>query len=85
METASLYRPFRVSNSPWVWLLLLVLVATMLFPMYAGLRSFHGLRTLAYEVTPGEVIIHFAFDRVRIETDQITRIYEVTPTPGHAG
>ncbi|HWI66029.1 MAG TPA: PH domain-containing protein [Symbiobacteriaceae bacterium] len=76
------FRPVQAGSPRWLWLfVVMIAVAVLSVGLLMG-QALFGRATLAYELTPAEVVIHYGSDRITvlrsaIETAQIV--------PAHTG
>lgn len=66
-----------------VRVLLVILLAAVLWPIWIAVSTTLGARTLVYEITPSEVVITYGLKKTRIDRSEITAVELIEqPTRG---
>lgn len=76
------YRPVAAQASPWLKLLVAIILLVMLLPVWAGVRAVWGVSTLRYELTRADLVIHYGPTVERIPRAAILKVTQLTPSRG---
>lgn len=68
------FHPPKTKMGWAIRLLFAILILAVLWPMWLAISTTLGARTLAYEITPAEVVITFGFKKTRIDRSEITAV-----------
>lgn len=76
------FQPAPSNVKPLLVTIVIILVVTMAFPLWIGVRTAWGMLTMSYAVTPSDVVIVFGPSRTTIPLDTVTDVYELPSTSG---
>ncbi|MDF2630478.1 MAG: hypothetical protein K0R39_4309 [Symbiobacteriaceae bacterium] len=68
------FQPVNTRSARWLWLLPALIAVAMLLPTFLLGRTWVGAANMSYELTPTDLVIHFAGEPARISRSDITEV-----------